>query len=301
MTQSQQINESLEAKDDDRESTGDWRLSLVKQYGELVELLGRDLAGLERRAVGAEHAGASHRSSEPVGVAEDKGCPYCGTGVSQQDDAEGWPARIDPAIMARADRAHVELNGRSLAAEDFVAVWIDAAYVANTQFVFCIGATIEGYKRVLGFAASSLEDAVALDGLLRQLVAQGFSTARGVLCVTPGARGLRAVLQACFSGSVQVQRCHMQKSRRVLSYLPEGRRLAVRGALHHAWAARSYEDALRALQAVQRDVARENMSAARQLQEGLEDTLTLHRAGVFFALGRNLKTTCVIARTTARL
>ena len=75
-----------------------------------------------------------------------------------------------------------ELNGRSLAGEDFVAVWTDAAYVANTQFVFCIGATAERCMRMPGFAASSLEDAVALGGLPRQLVTQWFRTARGVLC-----------------------------------------------------------------------------------------------------------------------
>ena len=119
-----------------------------------------------------------------------------------------------------------------------------------------------------------------------------------MLCVAPGARGLRVAMQACFSGSVQVQCCRLQRSRRVLSYLPQCRRLAVHGAFHHAWAAKSYKHAL---QAVQRDVERENMTGARQLQAGLQDTLTRHRAGVFFALGRNLTTTCVITRTAACL
>lgn len=34
-----------------------------------------------------------------------------------------------------------------------------------------------------------------------------------------------------------------------------------------------------------------NRRAARSLQEGLEETLTLHRLGLFAALGRSLKTT----------
>ena len=44
-----------------------------------------------------------------------------------------------------------------------------------------------------------------------------------------------------------------------------------------------------------------NESAARSLEEGLEETLTLHRLGVFPALGRRFKTTNLIETVMAQL
>ena len=44
-----------------------------------------------------------------------------------------------------------------------------------------------------------------------------------------------------------------------------------------------------------------NESAARSLEEGLDETLTLHRLGVFPELGRSFKTTNLIEPVMARL
>jgi transposase-like protein len=59
---------------------------------------------------------------------------------------------------------------------------------------------------------------------------------------------------------------------------------------------------------LRRELALQNESAARSLDEGFEETLTLHRLGLFEKLGTSLKTTnCLesvnsqIARTTRRV
>ncbi len=44
-----------------------------------------------------------------------------------------------------------------------------------------------------------------------------------------------------------------------------------------------------------------NASAARSLEEGLEETLTLHRLGVFGAVGVSFKTTNLIESVMARV
>ena len=44
-----------------------------------------------------------------------------------------------------------------------------------------------------------------------------------------------------------------------------------------------------------------NRSAARSLMEGLEETLTLHRLGVFNELGTNLKTTNCIENVNSQI
>ena len=54
---------------------------------------------------------------------------------------------------------------------------------------------------------------------------------------------------------------------------------------------RSYDEALAALQSLQHELEDRNQSAAGSLAEGLDETLTLHRLGVYGVLGRSLKTT----------
>ena len=60
----------------------------------------------------------------------------------------------------------------------YVALWIDAACVQGTPFVFCMGATtIEGRKRMQSFAESTLYNRDALERMLQHLIALG--TGRG--------------------------------------------------------------------------------------------------------------------------
>ena len=52
-----------------------------------------------------------------------------------------------------------------------------------------------------------------------------------------------------------------------------------------------YEEALTALEQLHGELEERNQSAAGSLEEGLEETLTLHRLGVHAVLGRSFKTT----------
>ena len=51
------------------------------------------------------------------------------------------------------------------------------------------------------------------------------------------------------------------------------------------------EGARSRLRRIQKELSLLNQSAARSVDEGLEETLTLHRLGLFTKLGRSLKTT----------
>ena len=52
-----------------------------------------------------------------------------------------------------------------------------------------------------------------------------------------------------------------------------------------------YNQARAALDKLHGELAERNQSAAASLEEGLEETLTLHRLGVYGVLGRSFKTT----------
>ena len=137
--------------------------------------------------------------------------------------------------------------------------------------------------------------------LLRELVARGFRTPHGLLVIVDGAKGLRAAVRDVFGDDVAVQRCQWHKRENVLSYLPKTEQPAWRRKLQAAYGHASYADARRALQRLIRELRVVNESAARSLEEGLDETLTLHRLGVFPELGRSFKTTNLIETVMAPL
>jgi transposase-like protein len=61
--------------------------------------------------------------------------------------------------------------------------------------------------------------------------------------------------------------------------------------LSDAWDLIGYQEAKRALQQIHRELMGVNPSAARSLEEGLEETLTLHKLNVPVPLRKTLRTT----------
>ena len=72
-----------------------------------------------------------------------------------------------------------------------------------------------------------------------------------------------------------------------------------RQRLQRAYNRPAYAEARRALTQLQGEVDDRNQSAAGSLAEGLDETLTLHRLGLFGELGRSLKTTNGLESVTA--
>ncbi len=88
-----------------------------------------------------------------------------------------------------------------------------------------------------------------------------------------------------------VQRCQWHKREGVLSHLPKGRQGRIGRKLQAAYDEPTCEGAKGALGRLRKELELLNRSAVKSLDEGLEETLTLHRLGVFPILGRSLKTT----------
>ena len=64
-----------------------------------------------------------------------------------------------------------------------------------------------------------------------------------------------------------------------------------RQRLQRAYNRPEYDEARAALETLHRELEDRNQSAAGSLAEGLDETLTLHRLGLYGVLGRSLKTT----------
>ena len=74
-----------------------------------------------------------------------------------------------------------------------------------------------------------------------------------------------------------------------------------RRKLQGAYEQPTYEAAKKTLEAIKRELKGINLSAVNSLEEGFEETLTLHRLGMFEKLGRSFKTTNVIENVNSLL
>jgi transposase-like protein len=118
--------------------------------------------------------------------------------------------------------------------------------------------------------------------------------------VIDGSKGLKAGAEAAFRGQVLIQRCQWHKRENVVSYLPRKEQTYWRGRLQRAYERPTYEEAKRDLNAIRSELEELNQSAVASLDEGSEETLTLHRLGVFALVGRSLKTTNVLESVNAQ-
>ena len=86
-----------------------------------------------------------------------------------------------------------------------------------------------------------------------------------------------------------------------MRYLPKGHQASWRRRLQQAYERPTYAEARAALLRLRQELRPINLSAVTSLDEGLEETLTLHRLGVFGGLGLSLKTTNCLESLNAQL
>ena len=184
-----------------------------------------------------------------------------------------------------------EFQERDLSSEDVVAVVLDGKTFADAVMVIAVGITISGEKRFLGFVETDTENERVLTSFLRSLVERGLDLAQGVLVILDGGKGLRSAVRKAFRHRALVQRCQWHKRENVVSYLAKNEQPVWRQRLQRAYNRPAYDEALGALEKLQGELDDRNQSAAGSLAEGLAETLTLHRLGLYGVLGRSLKTT----------
>ncbi len=192
-----------------------------------------------------------------------------------------------------------EFQERDLSGQDVVAIFVDGKTFADDEMVLALGVTLAGAKVVLGFIQTSTENARVLTGFLGSLLDRGLEICQGVLVVVDGSKGMRAAVKKAYAKRALVQRCQWHKRENVVSHLAKGEQPRWRRRLQQAYERPTYEEAKEKLQALCDELAEINQSAARSLEEGLEETLTLHRLGLFALLGRSFKTTNCIEAVNA--
>lgn len=181
-----------------------------------------------------------------------------------------------------------ELCEKKLGDLDLVAIFIDGIHLGQQVLVVALGLENSGEKHVLGLWQGATENTTVVTELLADLVVRGLRTTRRYLFVIDGAKALRAGLARVFGEHAEVQRCQIHKRRNVKEHLPQNVQHDYDRRIRNAYALTEYAAAKAELEKIFRQLERVNPSAARSLQEGLEETLTVHRLGVGALLRRTL-------------
>lgn len=210
-------------------------------------------------------------------------------------------ASVSRRFIRASARELRRVQERRLDDAQWLVLVLDGKTFAGDQLVIALGVTTTGEKRILGLVQTATENRRVCAAFLRALGERGFPLDRPLLVVLDGAKGLRAAVREVFGDAAAVQRCQWHKRENVVSYLPKSEQPTWRRKLQAAYAHPVYADAKRALLRLVRELGVVNESAARSLEEGLEETLTLHRLGVFPELGVSFKTTNLIESVMARV
>jgi len=184
-----------------------------------------------------------------------------------------------------------ELCEKKLDGLDLVAILIDGIHLGKQVLVVALGIEISGAKHVLGLWQGATENTTVVKELLEDLVARGLNSERRYLFVIDGAKALRAGIERVFGERAEVQRCQIHKRRNVAEHLPKSAQGDTVRRIRNAYAMKDYAAAKAELEKIFRQLERINPSAARSMEEGLEETLTVHRLGVGTLLRQSLAST----------
>jgi transposase-like protein len=187
-----------------------------------------------------------------------------------------------------------QLMERPLGELRLCAVLIDGTPFKDRQMIAALGIGCDGTKTVLGIREGATENTAVVSALLSELVERGLNFSTPRLYVLDGGKALAAAVRKHAGEAAFIQRCQVHKKRNVVEHLPDEHKADIRRKMQNAYAMAEYADAKRALEHLHRELMDLNPSAARSLEEGMEETLTVHKLRVPDQLRRTLCCTNVI-------
>ena len=183
---------------------------------------------------------------------------------------------------------------------DLVALLIDGQSFRKQWLIVALGVDKQAQKHVLGLWEGATENSTLVRELLADLRERGLNTEATMLVVIDGAKALCKGVREVFGERALIQRCRVHKLRNVLEHLPLEKRSQAAWRLRGAWAKSTPEEALKELRVCVKWLDPISPSAARSLEEGLEETLTVTRLGLHESLVRTFSSTNLIESCFAR-
>ena len=214
-----------------------------------------------------------------------------GYGIDKSSVSRQWKVATTAELQ--------KLVQRPIPAE-LVALLIDGQSFRKQWLIVALGVDKQAQKHVLGLWEGATENSTLVRELLADLRERGLNTEATMLVVIDGAKALCKGVREIFGERALIQRCRVHKLRNVLEHLPLEKRSQAAWRLRGAWAKSTPEEALKELRVCVKWLDPISPSAARSLEEGLEETLTVTRLGLHESLVRTFSSTNLIESCFAR-
>lgn len=210
-------------------------------------------------------------------------------------------SNVSKRFRSKSAQRLEQLQTRSLAEHDFVAIFVDGKRYAADGLLLALGVTLDGIKMILGIEQIHSENSRAIEQFFNKLVDRGLVFDQGILFIVDGSKGIDRAIEQRFGIYAFIQRCQWHKRENVISYLDDAQQELCRRRMKQAYAKTTYTEAKGELEKLDGELSKINPSAAASLREGLEETLTLHRLGAAPELGKSLNTTNCIESVMSQL
>jgi transposase-like protein len=218
-----------------------------------------------------------------------------GQAVREFTEAYGLEKSAISEHFIEASRTKLkEMLERKLDKVKLCALLIDATPFAGQQMVAVLGISQDGRKTILGIRQGATENATVVGELLGDLANRGLDFSEPRLYLLDGGKALSSAVKKYAGESAAIQRCQVHKRRNVLDHLTDEQKPMVAKKLNAAYGMEDHAAAKLVLTQLHRELMDMNPSAARSLEEGLEETLTVHRLHIPFQLRKSLASTNII-------
>ena len=215
--------------------------------------------------------------------------------IKQFTEAYGVEKSAVSENFIEASRAKLQaLMERPLDKLKLCAIIMDGTPFHDRQMIVALGIGSDGRKTVLGLREGGSENTAVVSAMLDDMIARGLDVTVPRLYVLDGGKALQTAIKQKAGDAALIQRCQVHKKRNVIDHLTDEHKSDVKRKLQNAYNLLDYQPAKQALTRLVRELMDINPSAARSLEEGLEETLTVHRLGVPEQLRRTLSSTNVI-------
>jgi transposase-like protein len=206
----------------------------------------------------------------------------------------------DRFVLASSEQVR-ELLKRDLSKLRLCALMMDGVEYCGEHFIVALGIDQTGTKKILGFHQGAAENQQICDQLLKEIASRGLNPKQNFIAVIDGGRAMRASIHKHCGEHALIQRCQLHKRRNITEHFADEQQKYWDRKLANAYDLLKYQDAKRALNQIHRELMDVNPSAARSLEEGLDETITVHRIAVPGELRRALRTTNPIESAFSRV
>lgn len=190
-----------------------------------------------------------------------------------------------------------ELCERDLSALEIRVIVIDGMPLDGQMTIGVLGVETPGKKHFLGFREGATENSEVCKRLFEDLVGRGLKMDHPMLFIIDGSKALRKAIDDFCGNNAVVQRCQFHKSQNLKKHLTEQYQAEYERKLKTIYGMNDHKDAHAALTSLIKEVSRLSITAANSLEEGFEETLTLHLLGVPDMLRKSFSTTNLIEST----